>query len=189
MPSLSSPSTHLNIPPDLTPYTIPTSTYISTHSTPLVGVVSAAVIIRQNKVLLLQRAPFDDCPNLWEVPGGAAHPQETILDCLVRELHEETGLRASGIPRMLGEFEWDDSALESNGGVSERRGTWKIFMFLVTVEEGECLLGERGVDLDVRLDPNEHQRYVWVEEEEKNILINNKIKNNHNYKPGLVEKI
>ncbi|RAL01135.1 uncharacterized protein BO80DRAFT_425102 [Aspergillus ibericus CBS 121593] len=67
--SLSSTSSQLIIPQSLSPYTIPVSTYISTHSSPLVGVVGAAVRIHQNKVLLIQRVPGDDCPNLWEVPG------------------------------------------------------------------------------------------------------------------------
>lgn len=59
-----------------------------------------------NRVLLVRRASENDHSNLWEVPGGEAHEDETIVQCAVRELREEAGLEASELVDMVGEFEW-----------------------------------------------------------------------------------
>ncbi len=50
--------------------------------------VSCKLICRAgDRVLLLRRADGG-----WELPGGRAKRRETPLECLARELHEETGL-------------------------------------------------------------------------------------------------
>ncbi|KAE8362415.1 hypothetical protein BDV27DRAFT_131510 [Aspergillus caelatus] len=143
----------------LEPYKIPTNTYISQNASDhLVGVLSASVIIHRGRVLLIQRIADDDWPNVWEVPGGAANDNETILDCAVRELREETCLRASAVTAMLGEFEW----LDSNSGPSDLpgRGKWKVFIFRVVVD------GSDQEQLEVTIDPKEHKAHLWVTEEE-----------------------
>ncbi len=53
--------------------------------------VAAAVIIRDNKVLLASRPP-DKPPAGWEFPGGKLEPGENVADCAVRELQEELAL-------------------------------------------------------------------------------------------------
>lgn len=53
------------------------------------SVSAAAVAVREDgKVLALQRRDNRH----WEPPGGVVEPGEAILDCLVREVQEETGL-------------------------------------------------------------------------------------------------
>ncbi|KAE8323576.1 NUDIX hydrolase domain-like protein [Aspergillus sergii] len=144
---------------ELEPYKIPINTYISqTASDHLVGVLSASLIIHKDRVLLIQRIADDDWPNVWEVPGGVANDNETIIDCAVRELWEETGLHASAVTTMLGEFEW----IDSNSGPSDLpgRGKWKVFIFRVVVD------GSDQEQLDVTIDPKEHKAYLWVTEEE-----------------------
>lgn len=96
------------------------------------GVVGAAIIIHNNRVLLLQRACDDEHPNLWEVPGGEAHKDETIVQCAIRELREEAGLHASEVVDMVGEFEWNEDRVEQ---AQHEQRIWKIFMFLVNVGE------------------------------------------------------
>lgn len=51
--------------------------------------VTAAVMIRNNKVLIAQRAPFDKMAGKWEFPGGKVEPGETPEQCLKREIREE----------------------------------------------------------------------------------------------------
>ena len=51
---------------------------------------TCAVIVRQGKLLLAQRAQS----GLWELPGGKAEPGETLSACLARELSEELAVTA-----------------------------------------------------------------------------------------------
>jgi len=56
---------------------------------PLIGV--AAIVIRNGKVLLGRRknSHGDGC---WQFPGGHLEYGETIQDCAIREVREETGM-------------------------------------------------------------------------------------------------
>ncbi len=56
--------------------------------------VTAAVIIRDGKLLIAQRAAGDRFGGRWELPGGKVEPGETLAGCLARELAEELGVDA-----------------------------------------------------------------------------------------------
>lgn len=51
--------------------------------------VTAAIIIKDNKVLIAQRSPGDKLAGKWEFPGGKIEPGETPEECLKREIREE----------------------------------------------------------------------------------------------------
>ena len=51
--------------------------------------VTAAIILKNNLVLIAQRAPDDKLANKWEFPGGKTEPGETPQECLKREIREE----------------------------------------------------------------------------------------------------
>ena len=51
--------------------------------------VTAAIILKDNKVLIAQRAPDDKLANKWELPGGKIEHGETPQECLKREIREE----------------------------------------------------------------------------------------------------
>ena len=51
--------------------------------------VTAAIIIKDKKVLIAQRSPDDKLANKWEFPGGKIEPGETPQECLKREIREE----------------------------------------------------------------------------------------------------
>lgn len=139
--------------PSVDPFEVSTNTYLTQYPE-IYGVVSAAIVIRNHRVLLVQRASNDDCPNLWEVPGGTANRDETIVQCAVRELQEEAGLAALGVISMIGEFEWSEKKPARNGyGWRD----WKIFVFLITIDDA---VG----NVEIKLDPLEHQAYLWATE-------------------------
>lgn len=51
--------------------------------------VTAALIIKDNKVLIAQRSPEDKLAGKWEFPGGKTEQGETPQECLKREIREE----------------------------------------------------------------------------------------------------
>ncbi|MEA4897650.1 (deoxy)nucleoside triphosphate pyrophosphohydrolase [Bacillota bacterium Meth-B3] len=57
-------------------------------------VVTAAVIEREGRVLLLRRASGQSHAGKWEFPGGKLEPGEDERACLRRELREELGIEA-----------------------------------------------------------------------------------------------
>lgn len=51
--------------------------------------VTAAIIIKDSKVLIAQRAPGENLAGKWEFPGGKIEPGETPQECIKREIREE----------------------------------------------------------------------------------------------------
>ncbi len=56
--------------------------------------VAAAIIKKGNTVLLTRRAPSEKLAGFWEFPGGKQEANETIQECLERELKEELNIEA-----------------------------------------------------------------------------------------------
>jgi len=59
---------------------------------PILIVVAAALVDRDNRVLLAQRPQGKTLAGLWEFPGGKLDADETPEEALVRELREELGI-------------------------------------------------------------------------------------------------
>src|SRR5665647_905924 len=51
--------------------------------------VVAAILFREEKVLIAQRANHDPLAGLWEFPGGKVEHGESPEDSLIREMQEE----------------------------------------------------------------------------------------------------
>jgi 8-oxo-dGTP diphosphatase len=62
--------------------------------TPSIVEVTAAVIIRDETILVCQRAAGGHHPGKWEFPGGKVEPGETRAAGMRRELYEELGIDA-----------------------------------------------------------------------------------------------
>ncbi len=60
---------------------------------PILLVVAAALVDRDNRVLLAQRPQGKTLAGLWEFPGGKLNAGETPEAALVRELEEELGIK------------------------------------------------------------------------------------------------
>ena len=56
--------------------------------------VVAALIVRENKILICQRTEDQAMPLKWEFPGGKVERDEDLKDALHRELDEELGIDA-----------------------------------------------------------------------------------------------
>jgi A/G-specific adenine glycosylase len=57
--------------------------------------VTAALTMRDGRVLLAQRKADDMLGGLWEFPGGKREAGETLPECLRREMREELGVEVS----------------------------------------------------------------------------------------------
>jgi len=93
------------------------------------GVRVAAVVERGGDLLLVRHQKPERDP-YWVLPGGRLEQGETIPDCAVRELAEETGLEASfsGV-LYVGEF------------LREGRHTIDVVARMALEGDGEAVLG------------------------------------------------
>jgi 8-oxo-dGTP diphosphatase len=99
-----------------------------------------AAIAHEGKILILKRAPaMTYRPGCWDLPGGHLALGESIEECLLREVVEETGLTAE-IDRLI--------ALQKELDAPYIQALYA------------CRL--RGEPGSVRLRPYEHIGYRWV---------------------------
>ncbi len=54
--------------------------------------VTAAISVKDGKILIAKRRADDRQANKWEFPGGTLEPDETPQGCLKREMQEEFGI-------------------------------------------------------------------------------------------------
>lgn len=93
-------------------------------------------------VLVLKRVDDDFMGGLVELPSGTVDQGEGLLDALKREVAEETGLSVKEVMSYVDSFDYI-----SGSGKKTRQ-----FNFAVSVHNG-----------DVRLNPQEHQDFYWVD--------------------------
>ena len=56
-------------------------------------IVTAAIVLQDNKVLLTRRALGQSLEGYWEFPGGKVEEGESLQECLKREIFEELGVQ------------------------------------------------------------------------------------------------
>lgn len=107
---------------------------------------------KDTRLLLIQRAAHDSMGSLWEIPGGGCDAEDVdILYGVARELWEETGLVAVSIGPRVGQ----DHIFSTRSGKMVCK-----FNFLVDAAKND------DGSFRIKLDPNEHQNFVWAGEEE-----------------------
>ncbi|KAI0868091.1 NUDIX hydrolase domain-like protein [Hypoxylon argillaceum] len=151
------PTSSFNYHPSVVEFTVPKASYLAAHPGAHFGYIATSALVLDTgtgsdpRVLLLQRAASDSNPNKWEPPGGACDDDdESILHAAARELWEEAGLQAARISRLVGD--------PYNFSISI--GEVRQFSFAVSIKT------ENGTPPAVRLNPEEHQRFVWATESE-----------------------
>ncbi len=95
--------------------------------------------------LLIKRTPEDG--DFWQPVTGTVHDGEKLLDCLVREIQEETGItQLEDVSDCLYRFDWQRSSGE------------RILEFVHAVRIPR--------DSKVVLSPEEHEDYKWCSHDE-----------------------
>jgi 8-oxo-dGTP diphosphatase len=87
------------------------------------GVVVAAAIRREGRLLAARRAGPPALAGLWELPGGKVEAGETELEALVRECREELGVDIA-----VGE------RLGADGRITE---AWMLHAYAARLGDGE----------------------------------------------------
>lgn len=88
-------------------------------------VVTAAVILQNEQVLIAQRPANGLLGGMWEFPGGKVEPGESLVDCLTREIEEELGCHIR-VGETFGEYQHAYTHFRIN-----------LHAFLCRVEAGE----------------------------------------------------
>lgn len=142
-------------PDDLVHFSVNSQAYLQRH-TQYQQLAVGALVFHGNRMLLVQRATTERAfPNRWEVPGGSVDLEdETILHAVARELLEETGLHAVAVVHEVG--------TGVTFGTAETR--WLKLAFEVVVAEQEAKIETEAIP--IKLDPLEHQDFLWVEEDD-----------------------
>ncbi|CAG8060046.1 unnamed protein product [Penicillium salamii] len=123
------------------------------------------------RILLLQRAESDSMPGCWEGPGGACEPEtdQTLLDSLVRETQEESGLHVSHVVGLVAVDCWEHHR-RSGGRIRIAK-----YSFIVEVHEssqlGKTTEPVPTVQIPVQLDATEHQAFDWATEEDVHLSV------------------
>jgi 8-oxo-dGTP diphosphatase len=73
--------------------------------------VVGAAILDGNRLLAARRLEPPDLAGGWELPGGKVDPGETDEEALVRECHEELGVRIRLLGRIGGDWPMGTSAV------------------------------------------------------------------------------
>ena len=91
-------------------------------------------IVSDGKILFMHRSS-DFGKGKWNGPGGKIEPDETPLECVIREVYEETGLTIRD-PKLMGETTFYFN--------NHEEADWIVYIYLATDFSGELTEGDEG---------------------------------------------
>ena len=100
--------------------------------------VTAAILVKDSKVLIAKRKPEDKQPGKWEFPGGKIEAGESARECLKREMREEFGIDVR-VGKFLGESIYDYP-----------HGSIRLLAYLAEWQAGDIAL-------------KDHADYTWAQ--------------------------
>jgi len=104
--------------------------------------VGAGIIVRNGKILIGKRPKGKPLADFWEFPGGKQEANETIEQCLIRELKEELGIEA-----VIGSHIVDT-------GYQYPEGEFRLHVFFAHIDD------------NAKVTPVVHQALAWVTPQE-----------------------
>lgn len=103
--------------------------------------VTCAIILNENKVLVMQRSEMMTMPLKWEFPGGRVEKEKSEESCLHREIKEELNLEVEILQRLESKcYDYETFTI-------------KLIPFVVKYISGQMKLAE-------------HKDYQWLTSEE-----------------------
>src|SRR3989442_15272774 len=77
--------------------------------------VAAALILQDGRYLLTRRKVNVHLSGLWEFPGGKREPEESLEECLRKELREELGIEITEpVPIKFVRYAYPEKTVELN---------------------------------------------------------------------------
>ena len=120
-------------------------------------VIGAAVVVWRGDEVLLVRRGKAPRKGEWSLPGGHQQVGETVRDCALRELKEETGLSAE----ILGLVDVVDAIYrDESGGVAQH---FTLIDFAARLTGGELRAGDDATDARWHADAALDQLGLWSE--------------------------
>lgn len=178
----------IHIPASLSHLTVPLAKFLERYPKYRMLAVGACIFSpssqNPSRLLLIQRAATErSFPNLWEIPGGSSEFSDpTVLHSVAREVFEETGLHLTKFVTEVGD------GIEFRTSVKK---LWLKLSFEIEVAELNHISEESSQrasssiskenssntnmmeSVAITLDPEEHQNYAWVIEEDlRNYTVN-----------------
>lgn len=104
-------------------------------------IVDALVYNEKGEIFAQRRSPHRlKHPNCWDLPGGHLDGDESLLECLKREIKEELSVEVEEVITLLyvQDFELHASMLKEGEAASER-----IFQFLVRLKDLDSISLEK----------------------------------------------
>ena len=92
--------------------------------------VTCGLIEREGKYLIVQRSKTSRLAYMWEFPGGKLEQEETLEQCMARELKEELNIKVSVHHQLKSVFR-EDGAL-----------SLELIPFFCTISKGKITLLE-----------------------------------------------
>lgn len=105
--------------------------------------VACGIIIKESKILICQRNSEKSLPLKWELPGGKQEINESLEDCLLREIKEELCIDIEIVEKLPKHFHKYDFA------------EIMLHPYVCYINSGEIIL-------------KEHLDYKWCNKEEIN---------------------
>jgi len=99
--------------------------------------VTASIIFNDNKILVARRGPQEKLAGSWEFPGGKVEENETLEECLERELYEELNIKTKS------------GKVLTSSTYTYKHGSFEIFAL-----ESEIISGT--------IQPTVHDKISWV---------------------------
>jgi 8-oxo-dGTP diphosphatase len=92
--------------------------------------VCCAIILKDSKILAVQRGAESSHPNKWEFPGGKIQVGETAEQCICREIREELTVKVKILSRLKAfEFDYGNKQI-------------KLIPFVCEIASGEIIMTE-----------------------------------------------